>query len=376
MSVTSAPDQDRMASYLKRIAVGPEMSKDLTREEARDGMELILRRAVDQVQAAVFLIALRMKRESDDENRGILDALRATTHAAGVALDNLIDLADPYDGFIRHLPAAPFLPAVLAACGAPAVSHGCRAMGPKFGLTHHQVLAAAGAPVDLTPEQAAARLADPAVGWAYLDQASFHPELHGLTELRRLIVKRPCLSTLEKLCGPVRASGRTHLIVGYVHSAYERLLPLVARDAGYASALVIRGVEGGVVPPLNAQARVVSYREGGPDESWKLDPRDAGIDSSLRAAPLASTPDQAAADESFDDASQERDLSHLAARAAEAGLDALKGQAGPTRDGLVLMVAVILRQAGCTETLGAGADLGRQALDGGEAYRRFLAFGS
>lgn len=375
MTVTPAPNQDRMASYLKRIAVGPEMSKDLTREEARDGMELILRRAVDQVQAAVFLIALRMKRESDDENRGVLDALRATTHAAGAALDDLVDLADPYDGFIRHLPAAPFLPAVLAACGAPAVSHGCRAMGPKFGLTHHRILAAAGAPVDLMPEQAAARLADPAVGWAYLDQAAFHPELHGLTELRRLIVKRPCLSTLEKLCGPVRAS-RTHLIVGYVHSAYERLLPLVARDAGYASALVIRGVEGGVVPPLNAQARVVSYREGGPDESWKVDPRDAGVDSSLRAAPLASTPDEAAADESFDEATQERDLSHLAARAAEAGLDALKGHAGPTRDGLVLTAAIILRQAGRTETLADGADLARRAIDGGEAFRRFSAFSS
>ena len=41
----------RMASYLKRIATGPEMSKDLTREETRDGMEVILCNAVDHVQA-------------------------------------------------------------------------------------------------------------------------------------------------------------------------------------------------------------------------------------------------------------------------------------------------------------------------------------
>jgi len=141
----------RMASYLKRIATGPEMSRDLTREEARDGMELILRHAVDHVQAAVFLIALRMKRESDDENRGVLDALRETTHAAIADVSDLVDLADPYDGFLRHLPAAPFLPAVLAACGVPTISHGCRAMGPKFGLTHHQILNVAGVRVDLAP---------------------------------------------------------------------------------------------------------------------------------------------------------------------------------------------------------------------------------
>jgi anthranilate phosphoribosyltransferase len=363
----------RMASYLKRIATGPEMSTNLTRDEARDGMTLILTGRVDPAQAAVFLIALRMKRESDDENLGVLDALRETTHTAIADVPDLVDLADPYDGFLRHLPAAPFLPAVLAACGVPTISHGCRAMGPKFGLTHHQILNVAGVRVDLAPEEANAHIINPLLGWAYIDQAAFHPELHGLIELRRLIVKRPCLSTLEKLCGPVRASGRTHVVVGYVHSAYERLLPLVAREAGYASALVIRGVEGGVIPPLNAQTRVISYRPGEADESWKLSPREAGIESELRAAPLASAPDQAAADESFDEASQERDLSSLAARAAEAGIDALRGKAGPTRDSLVLAAAVILRQVGRAASLTESADLARRAIDSGEARRRFLA---
>ncbi|MBI3606488.1 MAG: anthranilate phosphoribosyltransferase [Nitrospirae bacterium] len=364
----------RMASYLKRIATGPEMSTNLTRDEARDGMTLILAGRVDPAQAAVFLIALRMKRESDDENRGVLDALRETTHVATAVVPDLVDLADPYDGFLRHLPAAPFLPAVLAACGVPNVSHGCRSMGPKFGLTHHQILTASGTPMSLSTEAAARCIENPDIGWSYVDQSAFHPDLHSLIELRRLIVKRPCLSTLEKLCGPVRASGRTHLVVGYVHSAYERLLPLVAREAGYASALVIRGVEGGVVPPLNAQARVISYLPGGADESWKLDPREAGIESDVRAVPLASTPDQTADDESFDEVSQERDLSYLAARAAEAGMEALRGKTGPTRDSLVLASAVVLRQVGRAASLTEGADLARRALDSGDAQRRFVAF--
>ena len=55
---------ERMTSYLRRIATGPEMSKDLTLDEARDGMSLILDRKVEPIQAAVYLIALRMKRES------------------------------------------------------------------------------------------------------------------------------------------------------------------------------------------------------------------------------------------------------------------------------------------------------------------------
>ncbi len=371
--IASLSPDDRMASYLKRIATGPEMSKNLTREEARDGMTLVLRRAVDPVRSGVFLVALRMKRETDDENLGVLAALRETTHSAIADVDDLVDLGDPYDGFTRHLPASPFLPAVLAACGMPTVSHGCQSLGPKYGVTHHQILKAAGLRVDLTPQEAAARLADPNIGWAYVDQAQFQPELYALTELRRLIIKRPCISTWEKLCGPVRARGKSHLVVGYVHPGYERPITLAGRDVGYASTLVVRGIEGGVIPSLNAQTRVVSYQSGKPDEEWKLNPKDAGIESTVRSVPIAGKGDKNPADEAIDDASQEPDLSRLAAPAAEAGLEALRGKAGPTRDSLVLAAAMILRHVGRAETLQSAADLARRALDSGDGSKRFQA---
>ena len=71
-----------MRSILQRIATGPELSKDISREEACAGMRLILDGKVDPVQAGVFLIALRMKRETDDENRGLLDAILEATREA------------------------------------------------------------------------------------------------------------------------------------------------------------------------------------------------------------------------------------------------------------------------------------------------------
>ncbi|MEA3410214.1 MAG: hypothetical protein U9R74_01590 [Pseudomonadota bacterium] len=60
---------------IQKVATGPEYSKDIAFEEARDTMRLILGRRVDPVQAAVYLIALRMKRETDDENLGSLQAI-------------------------------------------------------------------------------------------------------------------------------------------------------------------------------------------------------------------------------------------------------------------------------------------------------------
>ena len=118
------------------------------------------------MQAGIYFIALRMKRETQDENRGVLDAVVATTRRVTAQVDEVVDIGDPYDGYNRCLPAAPFLGPVLAECGVAAVAHGLDRVGPKYGVTARHVLAAAGLDVDLDPEAAARRLADPDIGWA------------------------------------------------------------------------------------------------------------------------------------------------------------------------------------------------------------------
>ena len=75
-----------MRSILQRIATGPELSKDITQEEARLGMRYILEGKIDPVQAAIFLIALRMKRETDEENLGVYEGIRDVTQFASAAL--------------------------------------------------------------------------------------------------------------------------------------------------------------------------------------------------------------------------------------------------------------------------------------------------
>jgi anthranilate phosphoribosyltransferase len=144
-----------MHSILQRIATGPELSKDVALEEARAGMRAILEGHVDPVQAGVFLIALRMKRETDDECKGVMKAILDATQMVAAPVDEVFHVVDPYDDFNRSLPPAPFLPPLLAAFGVASISLGVERMGPKYGITHRQVLCAAGQPVDLTPEAAA-----------------------------------------------------------------------------------------------------------------------------------------------------------------------------------------------------------------------------
>jgi anthranilate phosphoribosyltransferase len=403
--------QRRLTRYIGRIATGPTLSKDLTRDEACDAMRLILGGDADPVQAAVILVALRMKRETHDELAGVLDALRASAvraampgpalisasgSASGAAsdlgpVDDLVDMAEPYNGYVRHLPAAPFVPAVLAACGVPCVLHGCRDAGPKWGVTGHRILAAAGARVDATPAEAAARLAR--AGWAYVDLARFCPPLDALARLRSLIVKRPCLSLLEKLIAPITPppGGRLHLWIGYAHREYPEILERLARDFGYASMLAVRGVEGGVTTSTAGRVKGARFVGQGGLEEVTIDaaealgsvagprmpelPANAGTPEAPSAAPAAqpAAPEAAADDEGAGSAPSVARVTAWAEAAAIAGRAALDGQPGPTADMLVLAAAAMLRHLGRVPDLAAGAAQARLVLTSGRARACFEA---
>ncbi len=362
--------QLQLRACIQKVATGPEYSKDLGLDEAREAMATILRGEADPVQTAILLIAMRMKRETDEENRGVLRALIDAADITTAEVDEVVDLADPYDGWSRGLPASPFLPAVLAACGLATVSHGLEAVGPKFGITHRKVLRAAGAPVDLDPASAAARLADGNIGWSYVDQRAFCRPLHDLVPLRTTMVKRTVLTTVEVLLGPLRGRSRTHLITGYVHKAYPPIYASLAREAGFHSAAIIRGVEGGIIPSLQQEAKVFACHEGGEEQPRVIAPGDIGIRSETRATPLPADLPQA---EAGDNRAMSLDSDAAAERAAENGLAALAGSPGPARDSLIYGGAIVLHHLGRAKDMVSAANLVRDVLDNGAAKARFQA---
>jgi anthranilate phosphoribosyltransferase len=309
-----------------------------------------------------------MKRETDDENKGILEALQDVTNHVTAEADEVVDIADPYDGYNRCLPPAPFLAPLLAACGVPAVSHGLDAVGPKFGVTHRHVFQAAGLDVDLSPAQAVARIDDPAIGWSYLDQAGFAPKAHALVDLRRRIVKRQALTTVEVMARPVHGRRKTHLVTGYVHKPYPPIYATLARHAGFDSALIVRGVEGGVIPSLRQKSMMYYYQDRGEEQPLEIDPTELGIEQAIRSVPLPE--DLPTTSRPGDDIAVAVDIQATAAAAAEAGIAALNGRRGPTYDALVYAGAMILWHLGKVASLAAGAQRVRDVLDSGAAAAR------
>jgi len=356
-----------MHSIIQRIATGPELSKDISLEEASQGMQAILEGEVDEVQAAIFFIALRMKRETDDENKGVLDALLKASDSTLAEVDELVSLADPYDGFNRNLLVAPFLPPLLAELGVPTVSHGLDAVGPKFGVTHRHVLQAAGIDVDLSVQQAAGRLADPTLGWAYVDQRHFCPSLHQLVPLRQKVIKRQVLTTVEVLLKPIAGRSKTHFVTGYVHKPYPAKYASLARHAGFDSALLVRGTEGGVIPSLRQPGKVFRYQEFGEELGVDINPAELGIQQNARAVPL---PASVSKNNTGDEVACISDTATAAAAASEAGLAALKGTPGPAYDSLVYAGSLILWHTGKAADLASAAQRIRQVLDTGQVMLR------
>jgi anthranilate phosphoribosyltransferase len=359
-----------MRSIIQRIATGPDMSKNIAEEEARAGMAAVLRGEIDPVQIAVFLIALRMKRETDAENKGLLSGIRDVTTTVTAEVDEVLDMSDPYNGYNRSLPVSPFLPAVMAAAGVPTVSHGVETMSPKFGITHHRVLKAAGVPVDLSVSAAAAQIADKSIGWAYVDQKSYCPPLHDLTGLRTNIVKRQAITTVETLSKPISGKLKTHCMAGYVHAPYTHVYSMLARHAGFDSCVLVRGVEGGIIPSLRQAGKAFYYHDKGEEQGQDFDPASIGIVQELRAIPL---PDNLPPRPAGDDVGAAFDPEVAAKLAADEGLSALTGVHGLAYDALVYAGAIALWHLQKYDNVKTAADTIREAIDSGRALQHFNA---
>ena len=347
-----------MRSVLQRVATGPEYSKNLPQDEARRALSLILDTDIDEVQAGIYLIALRMKRETLEENAGSLQALLERTRRVIAKVPEVIDIAEPYDGVMRNLSMAAFLPAVLAACGKPAVCHGVSSVGPKFGATPHQVLRACGVDPERTVAQVSAQLEDAECGWGYVDQSQFCPELHALQDFRTRIVKRPVLTTVEVLLSPIRGQKATHFVTGYVHKPYPPVYAHLARTTPFDSALLVRGVEGGVFPSLRQAGCAYGFHGSEPETLWEFHSKELGYAHDCRAAPLPES---------------DMDAEAIAQATADIGRAALCDEPGPARDSLLYATSVILAHLHRDRELSRHFPTAQEAIRSGRARTAFEA---
>ena len=346
-----------MREAIQKVAVGPDRGRDMSREEARLAMQSILSGNADEIQVAVLLIALRMKRESMSEFLGLFDAMSSSVKTKSIDMPELFCLADPFDGYVRTVTMTPFIPTVLAACGCPALMHGVETVGPKHGVTANKVYQMAGIDVGLSTEAAADAITQH--GWSYIDQSMYAPGLYALADLRDRIVKRTALTTLERLLMPLRAN-KTHFVLGYVHKAYPSIYAAVAMEAGYDTTLLLKGVEGGLAPALNKPLRQFFFEGELPEN----------VDQEKQLFESAELFDVKTAAQSLD---IDGDFNSEAAvqTCLEVGMSVLGGKKCVARDSLCLAVGQILFSHQRSNSLAQSVETVAKSLDDGSALAQF-----
>src|SRR5213593_3719125 len=169
-----------MRFFLREIGQGPRAGRDLTRDEAREAMSLILSQQATPAQAGGFLLVQRYKGESPDELIGFAEAVRATARTIAPNVEGLLDIGSPYDGRKKSIVVSPASAIVTAAAGVPVAMHGEKAIGPKFGVPIGDVLEALGVDIDAEPEAVERSIVE--VGIGYMRQSRFVPQVYALRD--------------------------------------------------------------------------------------------------------------------------------------------------------------------------------------------------
>jgi len=353
--MTEISPENRMQSYLQKIAAGPKLSKDLTEEEAEDALSLILDGEVSEVRMGVFLIAARMKVETVPENIGYWRALQKKISPRKISLNNLLQIADPFDGFQRIPYFGFYAIPILAELGLPTYGHSALPMPPKFGITfddllvnHYQF-----------PKSGNGRIKKiEKFKFGYLSTADTHPTLENLRSIRTEIVKRPMLATLEKILMPLHAESKNYLATTYFHRGYEVSLTEIGKLSEFDRVIVGNGMEGTTLFGVHKEAKI--FIQNGDSEAQP------------RTLKFSEMYQEETAKQITESHEALKEIKSKRETLAEMGESALKNGKGPAAIQIASQAACLSNLSDIFKTPQEGFDAALKVLKSGVCYEKLM----
>ena len=190
---------------------------------------------------------LRVRYETNDEYKGLHDAI-LQTYSPGFKREAntklpIIQIAEPFDGVEHSYLITPLISNFFQQKGYNSVATVGRTPGPKYTLNAYDLFLMLG--TWLLQDNHELLSARPQYGWI-LDQKALSPALNAWVDRRRLLIKRPFLSTLEKVLNPC---GAKILVTSVFHITYQMKMAELALMAGFDGVMVLkRGLEGSLSP--------------------------------------------------------------------------------------------------------------------------------
>ncbi len=244
-------EKNNFIKYLKLVGTGKKHNRDLTKEEMKKAMHLILSGKIEKENIGAFLLGLRIKGETIDECIGVLDTF--DTFIKKISLPNSIELGFPFDGKADNPYLLPLTAKYLGHCDVNLVLCVDNFNNAKHGLTTYEI---------------SKNFQNKNLYFINRDQV--FSELSSLNTLRENLHIRTILNSLEKLT--CFASSNTGAI-GVFHMPFvEKYINIYKHK--YEKFAVIKGNEGSM--EIFSKTKVW-VRKKDIIEEITVDPLDFGI---------------------------------------------------------------------------------------------------
>ncbi|MEJ2543754.1 MAG: anthranilate phosphoribosyltransferase [Calditrichaceae bacterium] len=181
-------------NYLEKISD----NENLTRKEAADALECIIREEPSATEIGAFLVGLRVKGEAVEELSGFVDTMEKHMVRVDLQDKNAIDVCGTGGDGKHSFNVSTTVGFVAAAAGIPVAKHGNRSVSSKSGSA--DVLEHLGAKIDLTPEYTK-RCVDE-IGIGFFFAPLYHPAMKVIVPHRKSLGIRTFFNMLGPLLNP------------------------------------------------------------------------------------------------------------------------------------------------------------------------------
>lgn len=320
-----------MRSFIARVADG----NALTRAETGEAFGILMSGEATPSQIGAFLMALRVRGETQDEFEGAVDAMRARMLAVD-APDGAIDIVGTGGDAKGSLNISTGAAFVVAGCGVKVAKHGNRALSSKSGAA--DTLMALGVNLELSPDQISDCIEEAGVGFMFAP--AHHPAMRHVGPTRMELGTRTIFNLLGPMCNP---AGVRRQLLGVFSPKWLITIAKVLGELGSHKVWVVHG--GGYDEITITGTSHVAALADGAVRTFDINPADAGLE--VRPA------EEIAGGDADNNAAALRQL--------------LEGRPSAYRDMVVLNAAAALIVADQVPDLRAGAAMAAAAIDNGAA---------
>lgn len=222
-----------MKNAIREVVEG----RDLSLEEAKRVMDIMLSGEATQAQLGSFLTALRLKGETLDEIVGCATVLRNKAEHISPKVDNYVDLVGTGGDCTYSFNISTTAAFVVAGAGLAVAKHGNRSVSSKSGSA--DVLESLGVNIMIDPSDVEKAVEEVGIGFMFAQ--TFNKSMKNVGQARSEMGIRSIFNILGPLSNP---SGAKHQVIGVFNPDLTEVFAQAMRIMGIESAMVMNAKDG------------------------------------------------------------------------------------------------------------------------------------